>query len=447
MRRSETFFEHEFLEYAWSDRTVAALARVNRAYGAEILRPTIHQGKRKLQAAEYVGVARLGAETFQILPKMFRSANREIAAQEAARNLLHMLAYANELQIREHALAPLLTQDADWFEILTRLFATHLQAEWQRGAQRNYQRVEDELPLLKGKWRIGEQLRHPLQQHRFFVAYDEFTSDNALNRVFRFVVERLWHLTRDAQNRQRLGELRQWLDEVTLVSTLTVDDAPPTLITRLNERFAPLLNLARLFLAQRSLQLAARDVETFAFVLDMNALFEGFLVNFIRRHRDEILPQFPNADLLAQTRGATRHLAEHETRGKVFHLKPDLAVCAENSFPLLVDTKYKTLDLNKNNFGVSQSDFYQMYAYSQQYECPHIVLLYPQTAGMENALNEKFQVARPLRFSETSKVSALQTAATIRVATVDVRGDLGRREERGKLIAELKTIFGEDTNG
>ncbi len=430
MSRAQICFEHESLEYAWNERAFAALTRLNRAYGADVLRATFQHGKKKLQAAEYVGVVRLGAETFQILPKMHRSADRTIAAREATHNLLHMLAYANELQIREHALAPLLTQDADWFEILTRLFATHLQAEWQRGAQRNYQRVEDELPLLKGKWRIGEQLRHPLQQHRFFVAYDEFTSDNALNRVFRFVVERLWHLTRDAHNRQRLGELRQWLDEVTLVSTLTVDDAPPTLITRLNERFAPLLNLARLFLAQRSLQLAARDLETFAFVLDMNALFEGFLVNFIRRHRGEILPQFPNADLLAQTRGATRHLAEHETRGKVFHLKPDLAVCVENSFPLLVDTKYKTLDLNKNNFGVSQSDFYQMYAYSQQYACLHIVLLYPQTAGMENAVNQKFKVAG--------------TQETIRVATVDVRGDLGKREARNELVKELKKTFEEE---
>jgi 5-methylcytosine-specific restriction enzyme subunit McrC len=430
MSRLETIFEHGFSESAWTDHTVAALARLNRAYGAEILRATVHQGKRKLQAAEYVGVVRLGAQSFQILPKLYQSADANIAAQEATRNLLHMLAYANDLQIREHALAPLLKQDADWFEILTRLFVTHLQAEWQRGAQRNYQRIEDELPLLKGKWRIGEQLRRPVQHHRFHVAYDEFTSDNALNRVFRFVVERLWHLTRDAHNRQRLGELRQWLDEVMLVSTLTVDEVPPTLITRLNERFAPLLNLARLFLAQRSLQLAARDMETFAFVLDMNALFEGFIVNFIRGHRNEILPHYVNADLLIQTRGATRHLAQHEIHGNVFHLKPDLAVRVENSFPLLLDTKYKTLDVTKNNFGASQADFYQMYAYSQQYHCPHIVLLYPQTAGMDFPVNEEFKI--------------VGTNETIRVATVDVRGDLGKRNEKNKLVQELKGIFVEE---
>lgn len=425
----ETLFEHGFSKNAWTDDTVAALARLNRVYGADILLATVHQGKRKLQAAEYVGVLRLGAQTFQILPKMFRDDVNEAPALQATRNLLRMLAFSNGLQIREHALAPLLSQNADWFEILTRLFAAHLQAEWQRGAQRDYQRSQDELPLLKGKWRIGEQLRRPVQHHRFFVAYDEFTGDNALNRVFRFVVERLWHLTRDAHNRQRLGELRQWMDEVTLVTFLTVDDAPRTLITRLNERFAPLLNLARLFLAQRSLQLAARDLETFAFVLDMNALFENFIVHFIRRHRADIMPQYADADLLAQTRGATRHLARHEVRGNLYLLKPDLAVRVDDLFPLLLDTKYKTLDARRNNFGVSQADMYQMYAYSQQYHCPHIMLLYPQTADMESAVNEEVKIQG--------------THETIRVATVDVRGDLGKRETRNGLMRELKAIFAE----
>ena len=36
--------------------------------------------------------------------------------------------------------------------------------------------------------------------------------------------------------------------------------------------------------------MAAGDVTTFAFVFDMNHLFEAFTVNFIRRHRYDILP-------------------------------------------------------------------------------------------------------------------------------------------------------------
>jgi 5-methylcytosine-specific restriction endonuclease McrBC regulatory subunit McrC len=78
-------------------------------------------------------------------------------------------------------------------------------------------------------------------------AYDEFTADNSLNRVFRFVTERLRLLTRDNSNRQMPGELRQWMEEVRLLPHVTVAEASTSILTRLNQRYAPLLNLARLF--------------------------------------------------------------------------------------------------------------------------------------------------------------------------------------------------------
>jgi 5-methylcytosine-specific restriction enzyme subunit McrC len=104
---------------------------------------------------------------------------------------------------------------------------------------RTYQVVEDELPVLRGKWRIAEQLRRPYRQHVFPVAYDEFTADNSLNRVFRFVLERLWRLTRDSGNRQMLGELRQWMEEVTVLPHVTAADANASLLTRLTPASHP----------------------------------------------------------------------------------------------------------------------------------------------------------------------------------------------------------------
>jgi len=254
-----TLFEHESRPFDWQDRDLAAIDRLNRYTGTDILRATVRGRQKEVKAAQHVGVVRLGHRTLQILPKIYRSpeaADEKERAREATRNLLYMLEVAGQLPVREHALAALFRRDLDWFEILTWFFATHLADEWQRGAYRGYQVVEDELPTLKGKWRIAEQLRRPERKHLFAVAYDEFTADNALNRVFRFVVERLWHLTRDAENRRRLGDLRQWMDEVTLLPSVTAAQAVPTLLTRLNQHYEPLLNLARLFLDGGALQRA-----------------------------------------------------------------------------------------------------------------------------------------------------------------------------------------------
>jgi 5-methylcytosine-specific restriction enzyme subunit McrC len=289
-----TLFEHGCTSgFDWKDRDLVVLQRLNRRAGVEMLRPEVKDGKQELRAAQHVGVFRLGNRTVQVLPKIHQSGETADAGQrarEATRNLLHMLQIADEVPFREHGLASLLRRDMDWFEILTHIFATHLREEWQRGASRGYLEIEDDLPTLKGKWRIAEQIRHPGRDHLLAVAYDEFTADIPLNRVFRFVVERLGFCTRNGENRQILGELRQWLDEVTLLPSLSVNAATPALLNRLNRRLEPLLNLARLFLDGGAMQMVADNLTSFAFVIDMNRVFEAFVVNMVRKYRHQILP-------------------------------------------------------------------------------------------------------------------------------------------------------------
>jgi 5-methylcytosine-specific restriction enzyme subunit McrC len=443
MLATTTLFEHEHTEgFDLTMREHAALERLNRAAGTEVLRATLRAGRHELRAAQHVGVVRLGRRAVQVLPKIYsarrdagrmpphEARTREVSderAKEATRNLLHMLAHAGRLPVREHALAPLLRHGDDWFEILTRLFASHLLEEWQRGAHRHYQTIEDELPVLKGRWRVAESLRRPARRHLFPVAFDEFTADTPLNRVFRFVVERLWHLTRDGGNRQLLGELRQWMEEVRLPARVEVREAASSLLTRLNARFEPLLNLARLFLEGGSLQLAAKDFTTFAFVFDMNQLFEEFVVGLIRRQRDRVLPESLRAcDLLPQSYGAPHYLARDSREQRVFQLHPDLAFRRGTHFPLLLDTKYKRLDPSDRRLGVSQSDLYQMHAYAHRYQCPRVVLLYPRTADMSKPLRERF---------------TLEDGGTIEVATLDLSVDLSARDGENKMLDELGNIL------
>ncbi|MEP0858840.1 hypothetical protein [Trichocoleus sp. DQ-U1] len=423
-----TIFEYDFTAgFDWTEQDLVAIERLRRTLGVEVLRPTTRKGQRELQATQYVGVFRLGSRTVQVLPKMFRSSDED-KATKATRNLLYLLEYTGQLVVRETAVTQLMQNNLNWFELLTRLLASNLREEWQRGAYRSYQTVEDVLPVLKGKWQLLKQLRHPERQHLFAVAYDEFSADNSLNRIFRYVVERLWQLSRDATNRKILGELRHWMEEVTLLPSAIANDANLIPITRLNQRYEPLLNLAKLFLDNSSLQLSAGELATFAFVFDMNKLFEGFIVNFIRRHRDEILPtELGSCQLIAQAGTTTLHLARTSNGESVFRLKPDLAFCNGDSFPLLLDAKYKQLKPTDRKLGVSESDFYQMHAYAHRYQCPRVLLLYPQTADIPQPLQAEFSL------EDSERV--------IVAATVDLRGDLSKSQERAKLTTRLKTIL------
>lgn len=420
-----SLFEYELSSgFNWTDREQEAIAKLEKILGDRLFDLTIQNGDRELKARQYVGVFRLGDRTVEVLPKMYRSNYAASQKQEAVRNLLYMLEYTNQLSVKQYALSSLSQQDLDWFEILTRLFAMNLLEEWQRGAFRNYQSVSDTLPVLKGKWNLTEQLRRPERKHLFAVTFDEFTADNQLNRVLRYVVERLYQLTRNFHNRQMLHDLQQWMEEVTLLSKVNVEDLRLIPITRLNQRFEPLLNLARLFLENESLQLSSGNFQTFAFALDMNKLFEEFVISFISRHRQKILPtQLQDCELLPQSLRAVRYLAKTSNQ-QVFQLKPDLVMRQKGDFPLIMDTKYKRLKEGDRKLGVSQADFYQMYAYAQRYKCANVLLIYPQVVGMSE-LRARFDIED----------------GTITAATIDLCGDLSKQEERDKLIHRLRGIF------
>jgi 5-methylcytosine-specific restriction enzyme subunit McrC len=359
-----TRFEYEPID-GLSDHEINLLSKLSGSTG-EILRPI---GQSCFQARQFVGVLRLGRRTLQILPKFHSLGERQQVEPEATRNLLLMLDYAGHLGIREVNLATL-QRAQDWFEVMIYLFAMNLQRQWLKGAPRTYESIDAVLPVLKGKWRLPTQLRRPEQKHLFAITYDEFTADNALNRVLRYVVEKLWQLTRNSQNRQMLSELRYWMDGVTLPPIVTPQMAKGIALSRLNQQYEPLLNLARLFLEGLGLQLSVSDQTAFAFIFDMNQLFEGFLTGFIQRHRRDILPEsLRECRLLPQGRATTVYLAQHR-RHRVFKLKPDLLFEQGTHYPLLMDFKYKSLDPEDPKLGIKEADFYQMYAYLNRFNTP-----------------------------------------------------------------------------
>jgi 5-methylcytosine-specific restriction enzyme subunit McrC len=427
-----TLFEYETVVFDWTDRDLAALDRLNRGFGSDLLYLSATQaGRRVLRATQHVGVFRFGGRTVEVLPKLYQAGTAGDRRDTATGNLLAMLAYAAGTPPLEHGHAPLRTRASNWLEALTRLFAAHLRDLWQYRVYRAYRALDDDLPTLKGKWRLAEQLRHPAQLQSFAIHYDEFTVDNPQNRVLRLAVERLWGVTQSRENRALLGQLREWMAEVAVAPEAQVMEARRLPLTRLNQHYEPVLNLAWLLLDRRTLHLVSGDAASYALVLDMSSLFEGFLCGLIRKHRSEVLPPaLQGCELLDQARSETRYLARRAglgDRGHVFRLKPDLLLRAEGRVPLLLDAKYKLLNAQERTLDAAQPDFYQMYAYAHRFHCPHVLLVYPQTADMEAPLRERFVLH--------------DADATVDVCTVDLRPDMARPDARRTMAGRLRDLF------
>jgi 5-methylcytosine-specific restriction enzyme subunit McrC len=428
-----TFFEHQFLPYKdipvfpkdarRRDRVLEEIERLNRSAGQEIL----SVGHKGLTARAQVGVVRVGEIQIEILPKIDApDPPGGPAAHTAGRNLLWMLAYAGDIRIVEQDAASLAEQPGSWFELLTRLFAVGLYREVLSGLAHLYVSEQATLPALRGRWDIQRQFAR-LRQARpdFDVIVDEFTADVPLNQVFRWVVERLFELTLDDENRRLLGELREWFGLVSLLPQATLELAGQVHFTRLNDRFQPAFNMARLFLSASAVRPAGGDLAGYAFTFDMNVLFERFMAAFISHHRASILPErWRGAAIVVQADGRPVYLAQVDGQ-PVLRLRPDLLleISVESSPVLIADTKYKTLRPGARGAHLSEEDVYQMLAYSTRFGCPRLLLLYPQTTTA-GKLRQVVEIASP--------------HARLLAATLDLRRPLSTP---ALLQEELRAVF------
>ncbi|GAO96694.1 hypothetical protein PSA5_28270 [Pseudomonas syringae pv. actinidiae] len=109
----------------------------------------------------------------------------------------------------------------------------------------------------------------------------------------------------------------------------------------------------------------------------MEKLFERYVAACLR----DSLP--PDATL--HTQRSSEYLCTHEGK-KAFQLRPDLMI-TQGEKRWVLDTKWKRFDseLGSKNYGLSQADFYQLFAYGQKYLGGQgdLVLIYPKRGAFQ----------------------------------------------------------------
>ncbi|MEL7441142.1 MAG: restriction endonuclease, partial [Pseudomonadota bacterium] len=96
---------------------------------------------------------------------------------------------------------------------------------------------------------------------------------------------------------------------------------------------------------------------------------------------------------------SSKYLVTHNQRSQ-FQLKPDLLLTSPDNSKLILDTKWKLIDTEEHNYGLSQSDLYQMFAYGHKYlnGKGDLFLIYPA----HQSFNQPIEYS--LDFSDTLKL-------------------------------------------
>lgn len=337
------------------------------------------EGRRRLKLDNFVGVIQTPCATvLEIVPK-HQSAGGSLAE---ARLLLRKLLLAHlDLPTRDVGMASLQLFDAPLSEWVMGRFLQELDTLVSRGLRFEYQRIEEELPFLRGQLNLDQQLRQsPGRKHRFQVRHEVYLPDRPENRLLKLALERVRQGTQDAHHWRLAQELSFRLAELPS-SRQVQQDFRAWGQDRLLAHYRSVKPWCELILNQHMPLAVAGDYQGISLLFPMEKLFERFVARWLR------VTLAAGIDI--RTPARSQSLCQHQQK-PIFQLEPDILI-ADGSQQWVLDTKWKLLDTGKraDKYGLSQSDFYQLFAYGQKYlaGAGRMALIYPRTEAFQSPLD------------------------------------------------------------
>jgi len=361
-------------------------------------------GRRWLRVDNYVGVLESPCGTrIEILPK---HVDGETDVATARRVLVNMLRHGLRLPVRDVGPTALQTFDAPVSEWIIQQFLLELDRLVRRGLRFDYVAVEEDLRYLRGRLRVGAQLRQPPgRQHLFQVEHQVFSPDRPENRLIASALLKVAKATRDPGNWRLAHELEHQLVELECSRDIRADLRRWS-GDRLMAHYRDIKPWCELILGDRNPMSALGEWRGRSLLFPMERVFERYVEARLRA----VLPR--GAVLRSQV--ASQWLCRTGER-RIFQMRPDFLIEYEGR-RLVLDAKWKLLDTDDtaNHHRLSQSDFYQLFAYGHRYlgGAGRMALVYPRTPRFNTPLSR-------FHFDERLSLDVLPLDLETGLATVD----------------------------
>ena len=326
----------------------------------QILKLTSKNNREVLQTQNFVGVIQLKSGlTIEILPKI---ANLKNSIDKTKKILIKMLRTLRNSPFKTFQFANLKTEKLPLIEIFIQMFLHELSLLIKKGIKSDYINLEKNQNFLKGKLKLKEQLKYNvIHKERFFVSYDEYLPNRMENRLIKTTLKKIYKLSCSVTSKQLIRTFLFVFDEITPVFNYR-NIFKQLKIDRTMKYYETTLLWCKTFLLEESFTPYSGKEIAFALLFDMNKLFEDFVGNWLIK----------NINCPIKLQDSKYWLTDEP---KKFRLIPDIVL---NNGKIIMDTKWKLLDKEKNNQKISQSDLYQMFAYASKYkDCEKVYLIYP----------------------------------------------------------------------
>lgn len=431
MKRKVSIFEHataKLSEGALAGFDAAYFDALNSYIDRNYPQKPLSVERSVVRAGSLVGTVFFRGLQFEILPKLLGKSDGTDHSS-LYKNFLAILAITKNVEVSLTELQKLGAAADSLLEVYIELFATLLERELTLRPNRSYVQVAENLGCLRGRINFSTDLRlNILHRERVFCEFDEFSEDNDLNKLFKFVAKKLTNVTRAESSFTRLRAIVSALSEVG-DKQFGPTTANKIELTRLNAGYAIPLRLAKLFVAGFSPEPRSGKEENLGIVFDMNKVFEEFIFEVLKRNKDEL-----GIEVASQKKSALsmayQNLGDPEFKNlRAFGTRSDIVVELGGGARAVIDTKYKILNPdNQRTFDISNSDVYQVLAYAsileERGERVLPVLVYPQPFnGTKGIIRRIFHTAE----ANSRAFLVLTVPMFENLADAEVRYAIGRQ--------------------
>ena len=344
-----------------------------------------------LTAKNYVGVIAMKDGTqYEILPKIFSEPApdapedvKKAGIEKTKDVFLRMLRTVQGIPFVKCSKTYVSVRSMSMLDLFVRSFIDDVFQLVKRGLKSSYVRRTGNEHFFKGKLVCSEQIkRNCIHKERFFISYDDFCLDRPENRLIKSTLSSLRRIPTGEKNRHDIAVLNAMFDEIGESKNVDADFAKSA-SDRSVADYTDVLAWCRVFLKNQSFTTFSGKSVAFAFLFPMEKVFESYVGQMLRRQLGS------DFDIRLQDTG--KYLF-YKPKG-CFALKPDIVLRDKSSKEVtILDTKWKRLTTDSSkNYGISQSDMYQMYAYGHKYQSRQVILLYPLTEETRR-LYDKYEI-------------------------------------------------------
>lgn len=330
---------------------------------------------RIITARNYVGVIKMDdGTTIEILPKIFSSETED--AGKTKKLLVEMLKTLRNSPFKSLQTTNVNIEKMSIFEVFIRMFIDEVFSIVKRGLKCNYETIQSNEKVFKGKLKVSENIRYNYaHKERSYVEYDEFNINRVENKLLKSTLLYLYRHSGSSRNKNDIKTLLNYFIEVDESKDYEGDFA--RIVPERNTKdYDTALLWSRVFLKGKSFTSFTGSEVAFALLFPMETLFESYIAAQLHK-------RLKNSKYSISAQDRKYHLFDEPS--KRFLMKPDIVISDKiQKQVFIMDTKWKVLSDSKANYGISQADMYQMYAYQKKYSSENVTMIYPMTDKVEN---------------------------------------------------------------